>query len=155
MRLTTKGRYAVTAMLDISLHAEKAPVSVLEISVRQNISPAYLEQIVGKLKRCGLLTSTRGPGGGYVLGQSAEVITVSSIVASIGEGVDATRCGGKADCHEGHMCSTHNLWVDLSAQIDGFLQGITLESLMQRHLLERGQGDCEGSQDLIAATQLG
>ncbi|NKB97444.1 MAG: Rrf2 family transcriptional regulator [Pseudomonadales bacterium] len=155
MRLTTKGRYAVTAMLDISLHADEAPVSVLEISVRQNISPAYLEQIVGKLKRCGLLNSTRGPGGGYVLGLSADDITVSTIVASIGEGVDATRCGGKADCNEGHMCSTHNLWVDLSAQIDGFLQGITLASLMQRHLAERARGDSDKSQELIAATQLG
>jgi Rrf2 family transcriptional regulator, iron-sulfur cluster assembly transcription factor len=155
MRLTTKGRYAVTAMLDISLHAEQAPVSVLEISLRQNISSAYLEQIVGTLKRGGLLESTRGPGGGYVLGLSADTITVSAIVASIGEGVDATRCGGKADCNEGHMCSTHNLWVDLSAQIDGFLQGITLASLMQSHLAESAQSPSDKSKDLIAATQLG
>ena len=154
MKMTTKGRYAVTAMLDISLHAEQAPVSVLEISLRQNISPAYLEQIVGTLKRCGLLESTRGPGGGYVLGLPADTITVSAIVASIGEGVDATRCGGKADCKEGHMCSTHNLWVDLSAQIDGFLQGITLASLMQSHLAESAQGPSDKSKDLIAATQL-
>ena len=97
MRLTTKGRYAVTAMLDIALHADAAPVSVLEIAGRQDISSAYLEQLVGKLKRAGLLKSTRGPGGGYVLGRSADDMTISEIVAGVGEGVDATACGGKAE----------------------------------------------------------
>lgn len=150
MRLTTKGRYAVTAMLDIALHEDATPVSVLEIAQRQNISAAYLEQIVGKLKRSGMLASTRGPGGGYVLGAPAPSITISAIVGGVGEGVDATRCGGKADCNEGHMCSTHNLWVDLSAQIDDFLQGITLASLMERHLAEK-----RPNPELIAARQLG
>ena len=126
MRLTAKGRYAVTAMLDIALHEAASPVSVMEISKRQDISSAYLEQIVGKLKRAGLLTSTRGPGGGYVLEQAADDISISAIVAAVGEGVDATRCQGKADCHEGHMCLTHDLWVDLSTQIDLFLQRLSL-----------------------------
>jgi Rrf2 family iron-sulfur cluster assembly transcriptional regulator len=132
MRLTTKGRYAVTAMLDIGLHSETAPVSVQEIASRQDISSSYLEQIVGRLKRAGLLSSYRGPGGGYSLGREAADISISAIVGAIGEGVDATRCGGRADCQEGHMCLTHDLWVDLSNQIDDFLQHITLASLVDR-----------------------
>ncbi len=132
MRLTTKGRYAVTAMLDIALHCGRGPVSVQEISARQGISNAYLEQIMGRLKRAGLLASHRGPGGGYVLGANPKEITVSSIVSSVGEGVDATRCAGKADCQEGHMCLTHDLWADLSHQIDSFLSDITLANLVNR-----------------------
>ena len=120
MRLTTKGRYAVTAMLDIALHAEDGPVSVQDIAARQDISSSYLEQIVGRLKRDGLLSSHRGPGGGYRLGRKPEDINVSAVVTAVGEGVDVTRCSGRADCQEGHMCLTHDLWVDLSAQIDGF-----------------------------------
>ncbi|MEQ9451926.1 MAG: Rrf2 family transcriptional regulator [Pseudomonadales bacterium] len=130
MRLTTKGRYAVTAMLDIALHCEEKPVSVHDIATRQAISSAYLEQIIGRLKRTGLLRSLRGPGGGYQLGRAAGDISISAIVSAVGEGVDATRCGGKADCQEGHMCLTHDLWVDLSAQIDGFLQSISLAALV-------------------------
>jgi len=157
MRLTTKGRYAVTAMLDIALHADTAPVSVLDISARQAISSAYLEQIVGKLKRFGLLRSLRGPGGGYVLGRRAQEITISAIVRSVGEGVDATRCHGKADCQEGHMCLTHDLWVDLSKQLDDFLQGITLASLMerQRQVVDIATGNEIDSHDLIASIPLG
>ena len=132
MKLTTKGRYAVTAMLDIAIHCERKPVSIIDISSRQGISSAYLEQLVRRLKLAGLLTSQRGPGGGYVLARTAEEISISEIVSAVGEGVDATRCGGKADCLEGHMCLTHKLWVDLSDQIDGFLQGISLASLAVR-----------------------
>ncbi len=132
MRLTTKGRYAVTAMLDIALHAEKGPVSVQDIAQRQSISSSYLEQIVGRLKRVGLLSSHRGPGGGYRLGCDPQDISISAVVAAVGEGVDATRCAGRADCQEGHMCLTHDLWVDLSAQIDTFLQNISLASLVER-----------------------
>ena len=143
----------MTAMLDIALYQDTAPVSVLEIAGRQDISSAYLEQIVGKLKRAGLLQSLRGPGGGYVLGRDAEELTISEIVAGVGEGVDATACGGKADCHEGHMCITHNLWVDLSMQIDLFLQRITLAQLMARHQLEKSSP--EGVEaDLIASIQV-
>lgn len=148
MRLTTKGRYAVTAMLDIALHGELKPVSVQEISSRQDISSAYLEQIIGRLKRADLLHSLRGPGGGYNLGRNSVDISISAIVRAVGEGVDATRCGGKADCQEGHMCLTHNLWVDLSAQIDSFLQSISLATLVknQRQL---GASDPELSDSLI------
>ena len=98
MRLTTKGRYAVTAMLDIALHRQSGPVSVTDIAKRQGISPSYLEQLFGRLKRAGLLESLRGPGGGYWLGSAAESISISEIIAAVGEGVDATRCRGAADC---------------------------------------------------------
>ena len=157
MRLTTKGRYAVTAMLDIALHGQSGPVSVQDIAERQMISSAYLEQIVGRLKRIGLLCSVRGPGGGYTLGTDPAQVSISSIITAVGEGVDATRCGGKADCQEGHMCLTHNLWTDLSAQIDGFLQRITLSGLMAREAQLRG-GATDGPEQLdmrrIAATEL-
>lgn len=132
MRLTTKGRYAVTAMLDIALHREAGPVSVVDISERQGISAAYLEQLIGKLKRAGLLASVRGPGGGYQLGRELAEISVSNIIAAVGEGVDATRCHGSADCQEGAICLTHDLWEELSHEIDGFLAGITLGTLVAR-----------------------
>jgi Rrf2 family transcriptional regulator, iron-sulfur cluster assembly transcription factor len=134
MRLTTKGRYAVTAMLDIALHHECGPVSVADVAERQAISGAYLEQLFGKLKRAGLLRSVRGPGGGYELAQPLDAINVSQIVAAVGEGVDATRCQGTADCHDGATCLTHDLWTALSDRIDDFLSGITLQTLVaQRH----------------------
>ena len=132
MRLTTKGRYAVTAMLDIAIHGENHPVSVQDIAQRQALSCSYLEQLVGRLKRSGLLASVRGPGGGYHLGRQASLVTISDIISAVGEGVDATRCGGRADCQEGHMCLTHDLWADLSVQIDDFLQRISLADLMDK-----------------------
>lgn len=130
MRLTTKGRYAVTAMLDIALHHERGPVSVADVAERQAISSAYLEQLFSKLKRAGLLHSMRGPGGGYALARPMSEISVSSIIAAVGEGVDATRCHGAADCQDGVVCLTHDLWTALSERIDEFLSGITLESLV-------------------------
>ena len=130
MRLTTKGRYAVTAMLDIALHRRQGPVSVVDIADRQGISAAYLEQLFSKLKRSGLLCSVRGPGGGYQLGMELADISVSTIIAAVGEGVDATRCHGSSDCQEGVMCLTHDLWTELSQEIDGFLGAITLASLV-------------------------
>jgi len=132
MRLTTKGRYAVTAMLDIALHHQHGPVSVVDIADRQAISGAYLEQLFSKLKRSGLLRSVRGPGGGYELGRSLDEISVSCIIAAVGEGVDATRCHGASDCQDGVTCLTHDLWTELSQEIDGFLSGITLASLVSK-----------------------
>ena len=155
MKLTTKGRYAVTAMLDIALHSQDGPVSVQDIAERQDISASYLEQLVGRLKRVGLLSSHRGPGGGYCLGRDAANIDISAIVNAVGEGVDATRCSGRADCQEGHMCLTHDLWVDLSAQIDAFLQGISLASLVQKQAGLSGADQPAGdSATRIAATLL-
>lgn len=132
MRLTTKGRYAVTAMLDIALHRQQGPVSVVDIADRQAISGAYLEQLFSKLKRSGLLRSVRGPGGGYELALGLEDISVSSIIAAVGEGVDATRCHGASDCQDGVTCLTHDLWTELSQEIDGFLGAITLASLVNK-----------------------
>ena len=132
MRLTTKGRYAVTAMLDIALHRHRGPVSVVDIADRQDISAAYLEQLFSKLKRSGLLQSVRGPGGGYELALELDQVSVSRIIAAVGEGVDATRCHGASDCQDGVMCLTHDLWTELSHEIDGFLGAITLESLVSK-----------------------
>lgn len=130
MRLTTKGRYAVTAMLDIALHHEQGPVSVAEVAERQAISSAYLEQLFSKLKRAGLLRSVRGPGGGYELARPLQAVNVSHIISAVGEGVDATRCKGTADCQEGATCLTHDLWTALSERIDQFLSGVTLADLV-------------------------
>ena len=132
MRLTTKGRYAVTAMLDIALHRHTGPVSVVDIAERQGISSSYLEQLFGKLKKAELLQSVRGPGGGYQLNRDAAAISVSDIIAAVGEGVDATRCHGAADCQDGLTCLTHDLWTDLSQEIDLFLSGVTLAKLVDR-----------------------
>jgi Rrf2 family transcriptional regulator, iron-sulfur cluster assembly transcription factor len=132
MRLTTKGRYAVTAMLDIALHHEQGPVSVAEVAERQAISSSYLEQLFSKLKRAGLLRSVRGPGGGYELARGLGEVSVSHIIAAVGEGVDATRCKGTADCQDGATCLTHDLWMGLSSRIDEFLSGVTLEDLVSR-----------------------
>jgi Rrf2 family transcriptional regulator, iron-sulfur cluster assembly transcription factor len=143
MRLTTKGRYAVTAMLDIALHRERGPVSVADVAERQAISSAYLEQLFGKLKRAGLLRSVRGPGGGYELALELDAINVSQIVAAVGEGVDATRCQGTADCHDGATCLTHDLWTALSDRIDQFLSGITLQMLVSQRHGQHGTGGPE------------
>ena len=132
MRLTTKGRYAVTAALDLALHDDVGPVNLANISRRQGISQAYLQQLFGKLKRAGLVASVRGPGGGYCLGHAPEDISVSDIINAVGEGLDATRCGGTSDCQHGEICLTHELWADLSQQIDLFLSRITLASLIAR-----------------------
>lgn len=131
MRLTTKGRYAVTAMLDLALHADEA-VSLAAIGARQDISAAYLEQLFRGLRAANLVAASKGPGGGYRLAQPAAKVSVSDIVTAVGEGLDATRCGGAGDCQDGHQCLTHGLWVDLSEQIDDFLGAISLASLVAR-----------------------
>lgn len=132
MRLTTKGRYAVTAMLDLALHYRGDPVSLAEISERQDISLSYLEQLFSKLRRAELVTSMRGPGGGYQLKRPAENIAMADIILAVDESVDTTSCGGKADCHDRRRCLTHDLWTDLSQQIHGFLANITLADMTTR-----------------------
>ena len=121
MRLTAKGRYAVTAMLDVAVHMKEGPVSLAEVSKRQDISLSYLEQLFAKLRQRDLVRSVRGPGGGYRLIQDLEDISVGSIVDSVDENVDATRCSGRADCQHGETCLTHELWADLSDEINNFL----------------------------------
>ena len=132
MRLTTKGRYAVTAMLDLALHGNDRPVSLADISGRQDISLSYLEQLFAKLRRNNLVSSVRGPGGGYRLSRGGDKIFVAEIIDAVNETVDATGCGGSADCQQGAVCLTHHLWCDLSEQIHKFLSGISLSQLVER-----------------------
>ena len=132
MRLTTKGRYAVTAMLDLALHGTDRPVSLADISGRQDISLSYLEQLFAKLRRNDLVSSVRGPGGGYRLSRGGDEIFVAEIIDAVNETVDATGCGGTADCQQGEVCLTHHLWCDLSEQIHNFLSGISLSQLVER-----------------------
>ena len=132
MRLTTKGRYAVTAMLDLALHATKSPVSLADISDRQSISVSYLEQLFAKLRKRGLVLSVRGPGGGYQLAAPPKTVFVAQIIDAVGESVDATRCGGQGDCQQGATCLTHELWSDLTTQIHTFLANISLQELLDR-----------------------
>lgn len=132
MRLTTKGRYAVTAMLDLALHAGSGPVSLADISGRQDISLSYLEQLFAKLRRKDLVSSVRGPGGGYHLSRQHEDIFVAQIIDAVNESVDATGCGGTSDCQQGEVCLTHHLWCGLSQQIHNFLSQISLANLVAR-----------------------
>jgi len=125
MRLTSKGRYAVTAMLDVALHSSEGPVPLADISVRQEISLSYLEQLFARLRKQGLVSSVRGPGGGYQLGKEANKISVSEVISAVDESVDATRCQGKSDCQGGAKCLTHSLWSDLSHRIEDFLTPVT------------------------------
>lgn len=130
MRLTSKGRYAVTAILDVALHAHTDPLSLADISIRQGISLSYLEQLFARLRQKGLVTSVRGPGGGYLLGRDASDITVGMVIAAVDESMDATRCQGKEACQDGVRCLTHTLWRDLNERISSFLDGITLAELV-------------------------
>jgi Rrf2 family iron-sulfur cluster assembly transcriptional regulator len=132
VRLTTKGRYAVTAMLDLALHAGSGPVSLADISQRQDISLSYLEQLFAKLRRKELVSSVRGPGGGYHLSREHEDIFVAQIIDAVNESVDATGCGGTSDCQHGEICLTHHLWCGLSEQIHNFLSQISLANLVAR-----------------------
>jgi Rrf2 family iron-sulfur cluster assembly transcriptional regulator len=132
MRLTTKGRYAVTAMLDLAIHYDKGAVTLSDIAGRQGISLSYLEQLFARLRRKGLVTSTRGPGGGYRLATEPNNIHVAEIVTAINENVDATRCGGEKNCDKDKRCLTHYLWEDLSSRIHDFLDNITLGDLVDQ-----------------------
>ncbi len=132
MRLTTKGRYAVTAMLDLAVHSDSGPVSLAGISKRQEISLSYLEQLFAKLRQHQLVASVRGPGGGYKLNRASEHIFVAEIIDAVNESIDATNCAGKGNCQQGEVCLTHHLWTDLSHQIHDFLNGISLASLVAR-----------------------
>lgn len=133
MKLTSKGRYAVTATLDIALHDEDQAVSLAEISERQKISLSYLEQLFAKLRKHGIVTSVRGPGGGYRLNLPPKDISVGMIINAVNENIKATQCMGNGNCRGGIQCMTHALWEELSQRIETFLYDITLESLVQKH----------------------
>lgn len=130
MRLTSKGRYAVTAMLDVALHSHEGPVPLADISERQGISLSYLEQLFSRLRKHELVSSVRGPGGGYLLGQQAANISVGTVIMAVDESVDATKCQGKEGCQGGERCLTHALWRDLSDRISDFLNNISLAELV-------------------------
>jgi Rrf2 family iron-sulfur cluster assembly transcriptional regulator len=132
MRLTTKGRFAVTAMLDLALHADRGPVSLAGISSRQKISLSYLEQLFGKLRRRELVESVRGPGGGYNLARDSSEVSVADIVRAVEEPIDSTQCGGRENCHDNHRCMTHDLWEELNSTVYGFLEGVKLSHLVER-----------------------
>ena len=132
MRLTTKGRFAVTAMLDLALHGDEGPVSLAGISERQRISLSYLEQLFGKLRRGNLVESVRGPGGGYNLARDAAAVSVADIVRAVEEPIDSTQCGGRENCHDNQRCMTHDLWEELNTTVYGFLESVNLSQLVER-----------------------
>ncbi len=132
MKLSTKGRYAVTAMMDLALHDRQGPVTLADISNTQGISLSYLEQLFAKLRKSGLVEGVRGPGGGYRLAKMPNQITVAKIITAVDENVDVTRCGGKADCQNGERCLTHELWNDLSDRLYEFLDDISLDQFIDR-----------------------
>jgi len=142
VKLTSKGRYAVTAILDLAFHSQAGPVTLSHVSRRQDISLSYLEQLFTRLRKQQLVKSTRGPGGGYSLSRPADQIAVAEVVAAVDEMVDSTRCSGASNCHDGQQCLTHELWDELSQQIYDFLGNISLQDLME-----------EGSIQQVAARQ--
>ena len=157
MRLTTKGRYAVTAMLDLALHQGKRPVTLQDIAMNQEISLSYLEQLFARLRQGGLVRGTRGPGGGYRLAQDASEVSIAGIITAVDEKADLTRCGGKSDCQQGEECLTHELWAELSEKIYQFLDDISLADLIQRprvrEVAERQHEKRESSMNETSVTQ--
>lgn len=150
MKLTTKGRYAVTAMLDLALRYDKGAVTLADIAKRQGISLSYLEQLFAKLRRSGLVDSVRGPGGGYTLAMEPNKISVAEIIVAINENIDATRCGGEKNCHGDETCLTHQLWEDLSTRIHEFLSGITLGDLVTKPHVQEVASRQEGRMRVAA-----
>ncbi len=142
MRLSTKGRYAVTAMLDLALHEGKGPVTLADISVNQGISLSYLEQLFAALRGKKLVRGVRGPGGGYFLAKPGEEISIADIICAVDEWVEFTRCGGREDCLDGKRCLTHSLWNELSGQIFDFLSDITLQQLVEKGKREERSKSC-------------
>lgn len=135
MRLTTKGRYAVTAMLDLALNQESGPIALADIAQRQHISLSYLEQLFARLRRRGLVEGVRGPGGGYRLHRDSAAISVAEVIDAVHESVDATKCGGRHNCLDGgDECLTHELWQDLSTLIRQFLADVSLHDLVRRRV---------------------
>ncbi|HEX2567121.1 MAG TPA: Fe-S cluster assembly transcriptional regulator IscR [Burkholderiales bacterium] len=130
MRLTTKGRFAVTAMVDLSMRQQRGPVTLAAISERQHISLSYLEQLFGKLRRAHLVNSVRGPGGGYNLARSVNDITVAQIISAVDEAVDATQCGGKENCNDDKRCVTHDLWATLNEKMNDYLSSVSLADVI-------------------------
>jgi Rrf2 family iron-sulfur cluster assembly transcriptional regulator len=147
MRLTTKGRFAVTAMIDLALRQEHGPVTLAGISQRQEISLSYLEQLFGKLRRHEIVESVRGPGGGYNLARKADNVTVADIIIAVDEPIDATQCGSKGHCHGSHIqCMTHDLWATLNTKMVDYLDSVSLQDLVnqQKQKISESQIDQVG-----------
>jgi Rrf2 family iron-sulfur cluster assembly transcriptional regulator len=132
MRLTTKGRFAVTAMLDLALHSSNGPVTLSGISARQKISLSYLEQLFGKLRRRAIVDSVRGPGGGYCLARDAAKVSVADIILAVEESLDSTQCSGREDCLGDKRCMTHDLWQNLNTAVYDYLSSVTLSQLVEK-----------------------
>jgi len=132
MRLTTKGRFAVTAMIDLAMNDGDGPVTLAEISERQRISLSYLEQLFGKLRRRALVASVRGPGGGYTLARKPDELSVADVIRAVDEPIDATQCGGMENCRDDRKCLTHDLWASLNDKIFEYLNGVTLQQLVTK-----------------------
>lgn len=154
MRLTTKGRYAVTAMLDLAMHHGNGPITLSDIAGRQGISLSYLEQLFSRLRKQQLVSSVRGPGGGYTLGRDAAEIFVAQVIAAVDENVDTTRCGGAHNCQDNQQCLTHDLWHDLSDRIYEYLNQISLQDLMNRRGVQEVAQRQESSAPSITADSL-
>jgi len=137
MRLTTRGRFAVTALLDLAMQRSKGPVKLAEISKRQQISLSYLEQLFTKLRQRELVDSVRGPGGGYCLAKEMEHVSVADIILAVDEPIDSTQCGGKENCHNDNKCITHDLWKNLNALIFNHLGSINLKQLVDEQKLNK------------------
>jgi len=158
MKLTTRGRYAVTAILDLALHQAGQPVTLADIAARQGISLAYLEQIFARLRRNGLVSSTRGPGGGYRLERDPGEIVVADIIDAVNESVEYTRCGGERNCQDGQPCLTHELWVGLGDRVREYLRGVTVASLIAEPSVQavaaRQRGEAAPLRHVASATEI-
>jgi len=153
MRLTTKGRYAVTAVLDLALNCNDKPVNLSDISERQSISLSYLEQLFSKLRKNEIVKSVRGPGGGYLLNARKEDISVAHIINAVNETVQLSRCDGRANCHDGRQCLTHNLWIDLSDRINDFLDNISIDELIKQNNGEEKKSAKEPRISIVVGSQ--
>lgn len=141
MRLTTKGRYAVTAILDLAINSQIKPVTLTEIAARQTISLSYLEQLFARLRKAGIVQGVRGPGGGYQLSKLPKDINVASVIEAVNEPIDSTKCGGEANCQQDSVCLTHDLWVGLSEHIRLYLSEITLADLLAKNVARQNEND--------------
>ena len=155
MRLTTKGRFAVTAMMDLAMRGEDGPVALASISERQKISLSYLEQLFGKLRRHKLVDSVRGPGGGYCIARPLDQVRVADIIRAVDEQLDATQCGGRENCHDEHRCMTHDLWTNLNRRMYEYLHSVTLASLVEQQRRKVAQHAVLHDERAASATRSG
>ncbi|WP_424948092.1 Rrf2 family transcriptional regulator [Candidatus Spongiihabitans sp.] len=149
MHLTTKGRYAVTAMIDLAINQRNGPVTLKSISDNQGISLSYLEQLFSKMRKSDLVTGVRGPGGGYRLAKDVDQISMADIVVAVDEPLDITQCDGAENCHDGKRCLSHDLWSELSDQLYLFLAGIRLGQLMRQSGIDQPHTDESGHSQFV------